>query len=220
MRRMAAAENYTAWLLTRGGGYLGGRVLDLGSGIGTFAHILGDWTDVVAVEPDPGFVSLLRERFARKPNVTVVEGDAFSSEIEGTFDTIVCLNVLEHIADGRATLRRLNDLLAVGGHLLLLVPAHPFLYSQIDRSVGHERRYTRRALGERLADAGFATEELRYVNPIGAFGWLVSSKLLRRDQVPAAPLKRYDVLVPLLRRFDRLHLPFGLSVWAVARRVT
>jgi SAM-dependent methyltransferase len=215
---MAEAENYSAWLLARAGGYLGARVLDVGAGIGTFAALLGEQADVVAVEPDPAFVSLLRGRFDDHPNVQVVEGDAFSNGIDGPFDTIVALNVLEHISDDRGTLRRLRDLLGAGGHLLLLVPAHPFLLGRIDRSVGHERRYTRHDLTERLRDAGLDVDEIHYVNPVGALGWLLSSKVLRRTQVPGVPLKLYDSLVPLLRRLDRFSLPFGLSVWAVARR--
>ncbi len=215
---MAEAENYSAWLLARAGGYLGNRVLDVGAGIGTFAALLGEQAEVVAVEPDPSFIPLLRERFRDHPNVTVVEGDAFADEIQGSFDTIISLNVLEHIADDGGTLRRLRELLTEGGHLLLLVPAHPFLHGPIDRSVGHERRYTRRALGERLVEAGLQVEELHYVNPVGALGWFVSSKLLRHDQVPGVPLKLYDSLVPLLRRLDRFSFPFGLSAWAVARK--
>ncbi|HEY1370338.1 MAG TPA: hypothetical protein VGF23_24630, partial [Gaiellaceae bacterium] len=77
--------------------------------------------------------------------------------------------------------------------------------------------YDRRGLERTLRSAGFEVVELRYVNPVGAAGWLVSSRLLRRSQVPEGPLTLYDKLVPVFRRLDALRLPFGLSLWAVAQ---
>ncbi len=219
--RMADAGNYNEWLLERSAPYVGGRVLDFGAGIGTFTAALAGRAEVVAVEPDLQFVPRLQERFAGTDRVTVVEGDAswlVDGIPAGSFDTIVCLNVLEHIRKQEAVLRGFHARLSPGGHLLLLVPAHPALFGEIDRSVGHERRYSRGPLRALLEREGLDPVDVRYVNPLGALGWLVSSRLLRRPQVPAGPLRTYDRLVPALRRLDRLPLPFGLSVWAVARR--
>jgi SAM-dependent methyltransferase len=219
--RMAGAENYNDWLLARALPFVGRRVLDFGAGIGTFSAELAVRTDVVAVEPDPAFASHLRSLFADNHRATVVESDAtwLADEAQrGAFDTVVCLNVLEHIRDDAAVVNRFRECLSPGGHALLLVPAHPALFGEIDRSVGHERRYTRRSLRELVSRAGLRPVETRYVNPLGALGWLASSRLLRRAQVPSGPLRAYDRLVPLLRRLDSLPLPFGLSVWAVARR--
>lgn len=220
--RMADAGNYNGWLLERARPFVGRHILDFGAGIGTFTAALAERSDVVAVEPDPHFVPRLRERFAGHEQVTVVEGDSSwlaDGEPRGSFDTVLCLNVLEHIREHELVLRGFFDRLSPGGHLLVLVPAHNALYGEIDRSVGHERRYSRRALRSVLERTGFEPADVRYVNPLGALGWLVSSRMLRRSQVPAGPLRAYDLLVPALRRLDRLPLPFGLSVWAVARRV-
>lgn len=219
--RMADAANYNDWLLTRADPLVGARVLDFGAGIGTFTAALSSRADVVAVEPDPHFAPQLRARFADNPRVTVVEADTgwlADGEPGGTFDTVLCLNVLEHIRDDALVLHGFHERLSPGGHLLLLVPAHRALYGEIDRSVGHERRYSRRPLRALLARIGFEPVEVRYVNPLGALGWIVSSRLLRRPQVPAGPLRAYDRLVPVLRRVDHLPLPFGLSLWAIARR--
>ena len=153
--------------------------------------------------------------------MTVVEADAgwlTSAAALRDFDSVVCLNVLEHIADDALVLEGFRSCLAPGGRLLLLVPAHRVLHGEIDRSVGHERRYSRAPLRRLLEQSGLDPVELRYVNPVGALGWLVSSRVLRRPQVPSGPLRTYDRLVPVLRHLDRLSLPFGLSLWAVARR--
>jgi SAM-dependent methyltransferase len=217
---MAQAPRYAAWMLDRGTEYLGEHVIDLGAGIGTFTEMLAEsGRHVVAVEPDPAFASRLRHRFRDRENVDVREEDADEltrATLGRSVDTIVCFNVLEHIADDAQVLMQLRTLLAPGGHLLLLVPAHPFLYSPLDAVLGHERRYRKADLGRLLKEANFDVEELRLVNPIGALGWLVSARIMGRRQIPLASLRIYDRLVPLLRPLDAFPLPLGLSVWAVA----
>jgi SAM-dependent methyltransferase len=151
----------------------------------------------------------------------VVEAEAEvvdPSSLPGPFDSIVCLNVLEHIRDDTAALRRFHDLLAPGGRLLLLVPAHQVLYGRADQELGHERRYSKRLLQRVLEQSGFAVEVARHVNPVGAAGWLVSGRLLRRTDIPSGALRAYDRAVPLLHALDRVELPFGLSLWVVGRR--
>src|SRR5262249_34691873 len=130
---------------------------------------------------------------------------------------IVCFNVLEHIADDESTLRRLRELLAADGALLLLVPAHPFLYGTIDEAFGHERRYTKPELDRKLRDAGFGPAVLRHANPVGALGWLAQSRIRRRARMSYNGLDLYDRMVPALRTLDTLPLPVGLSLWAVAK---
>jgi SAM-dependent methyltransferase len=215
--RMAAAEKYNSWLLERSKPFLGRRVLDVGAGIGTFTERLSPLCErVVAAEADEEFARILRRRLADHANVDVVEADAASRLPGGAFDSIVCFNVLEHIAEDKEALTSFRSQLAPGGALLLLVPAHPWLYGATDRMLGHERRYRRGQLRTRLQEGGFSVEVLRYVNPIGALGWFTSARLLRRRDIPRASLAVFDRLVPLIRHLDRLRLPFGLSLWAVA----
>jgi SAM-dependent methyltransferase len=218
--RMASARNYNAWLAGRARPYVGERVLELGAGIGTIAELLAKGSEVVALEPDQELVAELRRRAASTPSLTVVDEDAetYLGRASEAFDSVVCMNVLEHIEAEAETLRGCRSALVPGGHLLLLVPAHASLFGAVDEMGGHVRRYDAPHLRRALTEAGFDVVDLRHVNPVGALGWLVVSRLLRRDQVPRGPLVSYDRLVPLLRQLDRLRLPFGLSLWAVARR--
>jgi SAM-dependent methyltransferase len=216
LERMAGARNYNAWLLERATPYLGRRVLDAGAGLGTFTNAVADGREVVALEPDSNYATRLRERFAGQPNVTVVEAEASSLAVGQGFDSVLCLNVLEHIVDDAGALESFAAALSPGGRLLLLVPAHPLLYGKIDCALDHARRYRRDELQGKLVGAGFAIETLQYVNPLGALGWLVWGRILRRDRVPGQPLRAYDRLTPLLHALDHVPLPFGLSLWTVA----
>ena len=210
---MAGADAYNAWIVDRARPWLRGRVLDVGAGIGTHTRRLAEAADeVVALEPDRRFAAMLR---AAVPAAQVIEGDA--NDVEGPFDTIVCFNVLEHIADDEATLRRLRELLAPDGALLLLVPAHPFLFGPVDTAFGHERRYTKGELAAKLRRAGLEPDALRHVNPVGALGWLAQSRIRKREQLSYRGLDFYDKLVPGLRLLEKLPLPVGLSLWAVAK---
>lgn len=222
LRRMRLATNYNAWLLDRARPFLGRRVLDAGAGTGTFTEVVAQSSElVVAMEPDPAFAQSLRDRFGGRDDVVVLESGTDSltrDSLPAPVDSVVCFNVLEHIANDGAALERFHAVLVPGGHLLLLVPAHPVLFGATDRLVEHERRYRRRGVRELLSAKGFDVVDARYVNPLGALGWLVSSRILKRELIPQGSLQIYDRLVPLLRPLDRLPLPFGLSVWAVARR--
>jgi SAM-dependent methyltransferase len=222
LRLLAETHNYTQWLLDRCRPYVRGRVLDVGAGLGTFSELLADAADRLIVgEPDPAFYEHVRERFRGRNDVLVLNkltAGLTSELVGGPVDVIVCFNVLEHIRDHGAALARFHELLAPGGHLLLLVPGHPTLFGAVDRAVEHERRYRKREVGVLLEHAELDVVELRRVNPVGAVGWLLWSRILRRDQLPARSTRMYDKLVPVLKVLDRLELPFGLSVWAVGRR--
>src|SRR5919198_278074 len=155
--RMSSARNYNAWLLERARPYLGARVVDVGAGIGTFTVELGRFADsVVALEPDPEEASVLRSRFAGDERVSVLQCTAAELPVdEARFDAAICFNVLEHVPDDVGALRAVHSRLRPGGHLLLLVPAHPALYGETDRAVDHVRRYDRETLRRAAETAGF-----------------------------------------------------------------
>jgi SAM-dependent methyltransferase len=218
---LAALAHYNEWLFGRARPHLGRRVLDAGAGTGTFVALEREaGASVVALEPHPPFASRLRARFGGDNGVQVVEADLERlAELNlAHVDSIVCFNVLEHVGDHRAALQAMRNQLVPGGRLLLLVPAHPALYGETDRAIGHERRYRRGELKALLVEAGFAVETLRPVNPVGTIDWFLAVRMRRRRDWPVTSFKTFDWLVPVLRHFDLLRLPFGLSLWAVARR--
>jgi SAM-dependent methyltransferase len=216
------ARNYNTWVYGRARPFLGRRILDVGAGIGTFTELaLADGRDVTALEPDASFAAALEAEFGAHPRARIVcaTAEAFRDRAPSPFDAVISFNVLEHIADDESALQAARDLLRPGGHLLLLVPAHPLLLGDVDRALGHVRRYSRKPFGRLLQAAGFDVETLHHVNPVGALGWLITFRLRSwPEEWPRAQYKTFDRLVPALRLLDRLPVPVGLSLWAVARR--
>lgn len=225
LRRMATLEAYNRWLHGRFETYLGRRVLEIGSGIGNQTRYFADRERVIASDIDPYYVNVLRSRFGGLPNVRMAsfrfpltQADREDLRAE-RIDTIVCLNVLEHIEDHRSTLKDCAAVLPPGGHLVLLVPAMPALYGTLDKALQHFRRYETEPLRQLLQDTGFEAEGLRYVNRLAVFGWWLSSRVLKRKVLPRDQLAIFKVMMPLLKLEERHPPSFGLSLLALARRV-
>jgi len=220
--RMAALDRYNAFLFEQIRPAIGQRVLEVGAGTGNLTQFLRDRDVVVATDVDPAYVELLRRRFEHSANVDVALFDLASPvppELTGRrFDTIICLNVLEHVEDDRRAVERMRDLLQPGGRLLLLVPAHQALYGTIDEAIGHYRRYASEDLVRLLASCGLDVESDIHVNAASIPGWLLNGRVLKRRSVPGIQARLANRLVPLYKLERRLNLPFGLSVIAVARR--
>lgn len=224
LRRMAGLERYNRWLHDRFDGYLGRRIFEVGSGIGNHTQYFADRDRVVASDIDPFYVKTLRSRFSTRGNVRIA---SFSfpltaqdrADIRGeSIDTVVCLNVLEHIEDDRSTLLDFSAILPSGGRVVLLVPAMPALYGTLDRNLSHFRRYDREPLRALLRDSGFEVETLKYLNRPAVFGWWLSSRVLKRKVLPREQLAAFRLMMPFLK-WEETHDPsFGLSLLALARR--
>lgn len=218
---LEGATNYSAWILEQMGPYLGSHLLEVGAGHGTFTELLaGGDRRVVAVDLSQRCAEVLRDRFAGHTGVHVAQGDHAVAVPEGPFDTVVMINVLEHIEDDASVLDDLSRMLRPGGRLVLWVPALPGLYSEFDRRVGHYRRYRLAELRSRLDTAGFKADDLHYANAIGAVGWWVSARMLRGNPTAGRGVRYFDrFLVPLVRRLESWYRPpFGQSILAVATR--
>jgi glycosyltransferase involved in cell wall biosynthesis len=222
LRRMATTDRYSRLIVERLAPDVGARVLEVGSGIGNISGHLGRRELLVATDIADHYLDLLRRRFEGNSRVRVLrynleEGARADLRAFG-FDTIVCLNVLEHVRDDAAALRGLSGLLVPGGRLLLLVPAHPALYSSLDRNLSHYRRYSRGEMIGLLERQGFIVEKASHFNLPGALGWWLNGRVLRRKILPGGQLRVFNLITPLLRLESWLHLPLGLSLIVTARR--
>jgi SAM-dependent methyltransferase len=225
---MASARNYYAWIAAQFQPVLGHRVLDIGGGHGAHLdHVVSGDRFVMSVDLSPECVREMEERFAGRRFAAAcgnISDPAFLQQrLADRFDTIVCVNVLEHIEDDAAAVVAMRRILtAAAGRLFLLVPAHPALYGTPDRLAGHFRRYRRRDLGTLLATAGFRDVRVRYFNGFGAIPYLLNSRIFRPKTLGGAvdtQIVLFDrYLVPVLRRLESaIRVPFGQSLIAVAR---
>ena len=211
------ATNYLSWIIDLVRPHLRPPILDFGAGHGTVTECLAAFGPVTALDASPRCLAVLKERLGGRDGVDIVGS---VEALDGRrYGSIVLINVLEHIEDDVSILRELRDLLAPGGRVVLFVPAHRLLYSRFDRMIGHFRRYDRSTLRATIGAAGLEPEVLRFVNPVGAVGWLVVAKLLGRVPTSPGAIRFFDRrAVPVLRRLDRwLRLPFGQSIVCVAR---
>jgi glycosyltransferase involved in cell wall biosynthesis len=224
LRRMGELSVYNRWLHDRFEAWLGSRVLEVGSGVGNQTRFFADRERVIASDIEPHYVRELLNRFEKQGSVRVASfrfplapEDRADLERE-RIDTIVCLNVLEHIEDDAGTLGDFLRVLQPGGHLALLVPALPALYGTLDENLRHYRRYEKGPLATLVASAGFAVESIRYVNRPGVLGWWLNSRLLKRRVLPRRQLGAFKWLMPLLRAEEKSEPSFGMSLLLLARK--
>jgi SAM-dependent methyltransferase len=222
---MSAAPRYNAWQFEQISPWVGRRVLEVGSGIGNMsAHIADGGRELlVLTDTDAWYQEQLRSRFAGRPEVRVDSLTLPDAAAAGRFqplrlDTVIALNVVEHIEDDVGTLRSMAELLAPGGRVVILVPALPSIYGSLDEELGHYRRYTRASLAAAFQGAGLTLERMFWFNRVGTFGWWFNACVRRTRLIPLSQLRSFDSMVPLLR-FERfLPLPFGQSLIAIGRR--
>jgi SAM-dependent methyltransferase len=221
LKRIHRLRRYPAWLYGRFARFVGHRVLEVGAGVGTMTRYLRHAREIVASDVSASYLEELRRAFAADPRVRILRYDLEQTppaELGRDFDTILCLNVLEHVENDLQALSRLRELLQPGGRLVLLVPAMKVLYGSIDRAIGHYRRYEEQELVEKVRAAGFAVEHVEWLNRLGAFGWFLNARVLKRKSVPGLQAKLADWLVPWLSWEAGLKARWGMSLLLVARR--
>ncbi len=223
LNNLTGTPQYLGWLARILRPHLGDRVLELGAGIGHMtARLMGRRLRYVAAERDPLYLHALRNRFLRTPNVEVRRLDpavpADYQGLEESFDTVLCINVLEFLPAPEIALRAAASALVAEGVLLVLVPQGPGLYCGIDRRLGHRRRFRLEELEGLLAEAGLRLQWACQLNRIGALAWRVYGGWLGRQSINKLTLKIFDKTVWLWRRLDRLPPWRGLSLVAAARK--
>jgi SAM-dependent methyltransferase len=213
---------FAGWMAETVRPHVGARVLELDAGMATVTSRLLPRDRYVVAETNPHYLDYLRNFAHGKPYIEVARIDPDApDDLEpwaGQFDTVLCLSVLEHLADPVGALRRVGEALRPDGRLILYVPAGPRLYSSLDTVSGHRGRYDEKLLREQLATAGLSLSELRQFNRISKPAWWINGRLLRRRRFGRVQLKLFDVAMPLVRRLDRF-LPWdGLGLVAVAKK--
>src|SRR5208282_1046076 len=219
--RLNRAPRFSRWMADVIRPYAGSRVLELGAGIGNLTMHLVPRAAYWATDINPEYLDNLERLRANRPYLRVAHVDATDAATfptEQSFDTVIFLNVLEHLADDGGALRNVHAALENGGTAVVLVPCGPKLFGTLDEVLGHCRRYTEKQLVAVGQSAGFKVERVLKFNRTGVVAWWLNGKILRCRTFGLAQIRLLNLLTPLFRVLDPwLPLP-PLSLIGIFRK--
>jgi SAM-dependent methyltransferase len=220
---LAKTPHFNRWMADTIRPYAGRKVLEIGAGIGNLTNHLSSKRDrYIATDIEEEHLGRLRVRFQSRPNISIRRCDLQEpqdfAELRECADTVICLNVLEHVPDEQTSLDNIMEALIPGGRAIILVPQGQGVYGTLDEVLGHYRRYSEKELRSRMESAGFEVEQVLHFNRITLPGWFVNGRILKRRYFSRFQLWLFDHMVWLWRILDRL-LPWpAVSIIAVGRR--
>ncbi len=221
---LADMVNYYAWIMNAFAPYVAGRTIEYGAGSGNVSErLLPLASHLTLIEPSSFLIDPLRARFAASGNVAIVAEplERHAALIpDETFDTVVLVNVLEHVEDDRAALANLLRILKLGGHLLVFVPAMEWLMSRLDRLHGHFRRYHKADLVSKVEAAGGEIVHCHYFDLFGVGPWFMLNTALGMTTFKPAMIRFHDkYIVPLSRTLESyVSPPFGKNLILIAKK--
>lgn len=222
--KLQNVNNYNRWIYDNIKPYIGRNILEIGCGIGNITdYFITPGRKITGIDIEDRFVNFAREKYKNTPGVTITTGDALNPgcALPGmSFDTVVLLNVLEHIEKDHEAVKCIFNLLEPKGRAVILVPAMKFAYGELDSQLGHHKRYEKPDMMKVYTDNGFEIEKMFYMNWIGAFGWAFNSRILKRKLIPASQAGIMDkLLVPIMKPLENLiKPPFGQSLIAIGKK--
>jgi len=221
--KLSRAEKYNAWVADLICPYVGDYVMEIGCGIGNFSKKLFPRKKYYVTDINPLYLDYLRNLQISRPYLEVCYCDITDKETMPEFkedeiiDTIICMNLLEHIDDEKTALTNIKSTLHSGGRAIILVPNSPSIFGSLDEVVGHRRRYTAEKLRNLLEDMDFEIEKIFGINRLGTIGWWFNGKVLKRKSFSNFQISLLNMITPLLKILDKiLPLPY-LSIIAVVK---
>lgn len=231
LEAMSFARRYHRWILEIFEPYLGTRLVEVGAGVGSFSELLLErpsCESLALVEPSRAMYARLTERLAALHTpVRLLTFNAAFTEVAAAIkaeqkpDSIIYVNVMEHIADDDAELRDVHRSLAPGGRVFIFAPALPWLYGSFDRLIRHRRRYTRTELENKCRAAGFRVVKSHYFDFAGIIPWWVKYRLFKSEAMEAGAVEFYDrFIVPIVKTVERnIRPPVGKNVVLIAEKI-
>jgi SAM-dependent methyltransferase len=229
LEAMAFAPNYHAWILDCFRPYLGRRLAEIGAGSGNFARLLLDEPieSLHLIEPSAAMFrhlpALAQADSAGRVALHNAVFLAVTRQLKAAaIDSLIYVNVLEHLVEDERELRGMHEVLPRAGRIFIFVPALPFLYGSHDRVVGHVRRYRRHELREKCQNAGFRILRAGYFDIAGIVPWWLKYCLLRSSRMEAGAVQFYDrMIVPMMSRLESwVPPPVGKNLILVAEKTT
>lgn len=229
LEAMSFAVNYHRWILEEFRPFLGKRIVEVGAGTGLFSQLLleHELQSLSLIEPSKMYEYLSSNVAQVKTNTLVKTYQTIFTDIAKTIkenqkpDSIIYVNVLEHIEDDENELAAMRDTLSSSGKIFIFVPALPWLYGNFDKSVGHFRRYTKTELDTKCKTAGFNLLKSFYFDFAGVVPWWIKYRLLKSDSLDSGAIKLYDkLIVPITKTFESIITPpLGKNLLLIGEKI-
>ncbi|QMU53920.1 MAG: methyltransferase [Nitrosopumilus sp.] len=224
LEKMSQTNKFNDWIYDEVKQYLNGTILEIGSGLGVFSEkILKDHPNskITLTEISPTYLSVLKRKFSGKADVKKLdlnENDDYSNIGFNKFDSIIAINVLEHVQLDELALENFRKMLKANGNIIIFVPGHKSLYNIIDKTIGHYRRYSSEELIRKTSKVNLTISKIFQFNFIGMFGWYYNGNLRKKSDLNENSLKLFDKVVPILRIIDKLiSNKLGLSLICIMK---
>lgn len=222
LEAMSFADNYHRWIMAELAPYVGAIAAEIGAGCGNFTRLILETKvkELISYEPSADMFKLLKESVGDEKRVKVVN-EYFCPSVPHKFDSIFYINVLEHIGDDASELVTVHSKLNQNGHALIFVPALPALFSDLDKQVGHFRRYRKEGLADLIETVGFSIVKIKYFDIAGIIPWYINFVLLK-NKMSSGSVSVYDkTVIPFMRIIETLFTPpIGKNILLVARKTT
>ncbi len=223
---MTHASKYNELIFKKISKFIKGKTIEFGAGTGNFSEMISKKVpELLIVDEKPKSIEFLNLRLNHLKNIKIHKSNLKDLEIYNC-DTIVLLNVLEHIENDEDAIKKLMSFLNKDGYLIIQVPAFSYLFSDYDHMVGHFKRYEKKDIKKICTNLNLNLKELYYFNPIGAIGWWYNychKKKTEKDNKEKNEtinqLKIYDkYIVPVINILDTKYNPFGISLFAFIKK--
>lgn len=222
---ISSADKFNQWMYETIAPFCTGTILEIGSGIGNISQFfIKENKSFFMSDIRLNYRNYIKNKFEledkRVFDIDISDLDFRNkhSNLLGKFDSVFCLNVVEHIKDDNLSIDNMMQLLKVGGKLTVLVPAYHSLYNGLDITLNHYRRYNKKSILNLMSKHG-ALINVFYFNAIGILGWFASGKLFKSKTIFKGEMKLYNSLVPLIKLVDRILIQkVGLSVICIIKK--
>lgn len=228
LNTISSADRFNRWMYEKIAPFCTGAILEIGGGIGNISRFfLEAGKKLTITELHDEYCEIVKSRLSDFPGLGQVicmdiTDPAFDSKFKhlyGRYETIIALNVIEHIGDRDLALSNCRKLLHAGGTLVILVPAFQSLFNRFDTNLGHYLRFRKKTLCALMERNGFSVFHRSYFNAAGIAGWWFTGSVLKKNTIPEGQMGLYNFLVPLFRFADKLFSTFaGLSVVAAGKK--
>ncbi len=220
--QMQKATNYNQWTFELFREYIQGDVLEVGCGVGSFTKLIDDhgkFDSLYSIDISKSAIEFIQKKeFKNKIKIECID----LINTEGSYDFILCMNVMEHVEDDRNFFRKILSLLKKDGVLFLLVPSHKFLYSNFDKAAGHFKRYSKKEMNSLELPADIKMIDQYYFNLIGALGYWAVYKALKSGNIndTEGEIGMFDkYIVPISKTILPLKVPFGISLISIYKKI-